>query len=220
MKIVAINGSPKGTVSNSMELISLTRERVPGAEWHVVSSIAEWRKPGGAIDALLSADVILVAFPLYVDGMPASLMALLERFAGARKGGEPKRCSLYAAANCGFYEGKQNGVALEILGHYARANGLEWRGGIGIGTGEMISHMKNMSERSPIRKPVIRAIDALSSAISADRPLDGSPLFTQHGFPEFAFKLAGESGWRSMIKKNGKLARDLGAQPLSARIGR
>lgn len=219
MRITAINGSPKGDNSNSMEMISMLRSATPKAEWKVVSSIREWRKEGDAVEALLDADAIVVAFPLYVDGLPSSLMALLERLGEALGGeaaasaGRRRKRRLYAAANCGFYEGGQNGVALEILANFAASCGLEWSGGIGIGTGEMLSETKSAPPEFFMRKPVTGAVYALASAIADGRSLEGN-LFAQHGIPRWLFKAMGEAGWRRWIRVNGKKARDLDARPL------
>lgn len=226
MRITAINGSPKGDASNSMEIISMLKAGAAGAvapDWRVVSSIREWRKPGDAVAKLMEADTVVVSFPLYVDGLPGSLMALLERF-GAALNAEAlvKRRvrRLYGAANCGFYEGAQNAVALEILANFASAHGLEWSGGVGIGTGEMIGHMKNVPPQAGIRKPVVEAVNALSLAIAGNRALGrglaGEARFTQHAFPRWLFKLAGESGWRNWLKKNGVKSREIFARPLDA----
>lgn len=253
MTVTAINGSPKGEVSNSMEIISMLKAGTAGPgspDWQAVSSIREWRKPGDGVAALLEADTIVVVFPLYVDGLPASLMALLERFGAAldeeashalsglkdrsltggnTAAGLVRKRRLYGAANCGFYEGVQTAIALEILSNFAAAHGLEWSGGIGIGTGEMIGHMKNVPPRAGIRKPVVEAVNALAAAIAADRFMSGGVadglkpvaeqnragmLFTQHAFPRWLFKLAGESGWRKWLKKNGVKRREIFARPL------
>lgn len=219
MKIVAVNGSPKGDASNSAEILAMLRTAVPGEDWVTLSSIREWRKPGLAEETLLASDALVVAFPLYVDGLPGSLMALLERFAAAlaKEGasGAPLRTRrLYGAANCGFYEGAQNSVALEILSHFAEANGLRWCGGIGIGTGEMIGRMKAVPPQAGIRRPVTEAVYRLARAIAAGEALETNS-FVQHRFPRWLFKLMGESGWRQWLRSNGGKVRDLDARPLT-----
>ncbi len=220
MTITAINGSPKGPVSNSLEVISILKSMLPAdTVWRTVSSIKEVR--GGEKDrpddtALVSTDVMVIAFPLYVDGLPASLMEYLERYAAARAAlpqDMPKQ-RVFAVANCGFYEGEQNRVALEIVAHFCAATGLDWCGGVGIGTGEMILGIKNVPPEAGIRKPVIGAIRAVAEAIAAEEGRLAEPVFTQHGFPWLLYKLAGEAGWRSKVKKNGLARKGIDARPL------
>jgi len=226
MTITAINGSPKGSVSNSLEVISILKSMLPAETiWRTVSSIKEVRgdEMSGPVDAaLVAADVLLIAFPLYVDGLPATLMEYLERYAAARSassalgalgaGGRKQR--VFAVANCGFYEGEQNAAALEIVAHFCAAAGLEWCGGAGIGTGEMILGIKNMPPEAGIRKPVIGAIRLVADAIAAEDGRLAGPVFTQHGFPWILYKLAGEAGWRSKVKKNGLARKAIDARPL------
>jgi len=197
----------------------MLRALVPGAEWEVASAIREWHAPTEAVETLMAADAVVVAFPLYVDGLPGSLMAFLERFGAALRAepeGSRRKRRLYGAANCGFYEGKQNEVALEMLGHFADAHGLEWSGGIGIGTGEMIREMKSAPPDFFMRRPVTDSVSAFAAAIADGRRFEGS-VFTQHGIPRWLFTFMGERGWRGRLRESGKKAREINARPLAAR---
>ena len=175
----------------------------------------------------MGADAVVVAFPLYVDGLPSSLMALLEAFGSAleaekaaareasprKDSGNAKRPRrLYGAANCGFFEGAQNAVALEMLANFAAAYGLEWSGGIGIGTGEMISRMKGVPPQAGIRKPVVGAVRALAEAIADGGNLEAT-ILTQHGLPRWLYKVMGEAGWRRGLRDGGLKARTITARP-------
>lgn len=215
MKITAINGSPKGENSNSREIISILQSRLPeGTDLEVVSQIAQDRHPDDSIFACLaSSDVLFIASSLFVDALPASLMRFLERY--AEYPGRPKGQRVFAVVNCGFYEGVQNEYALAIIGHWCAAAGFDWRGGAGLGTGEMIYGLKHVPPTVGIRKPVIAAIYAVADAIA--RGPDGrlaQPLYAQHAFPWIMYKLAGEAGWRAQAKENGLKARSLFARPM------
>lgn len=223
MKVTAINGSPKGENSNSREVISIIRGMLdPAIELDVVSQIKQARHPDDSVfPAMAESDVLLIASSLFVDALPASLMAFLERYAKFLASLPPaaraKRQRVFAVVNCGFYEGRQNACALEILAHYCAFAGLAWSGGVGIGTGEMISAVKNVPPQASIRKPVIRVIRDLADAIA--RGPDGalaSDEFAQHGIPWFLYKIMGEAGWRAQVKKNGLKAKDLFRRPLES----
>ncbi len=220
MKIAAINGSPKGDISNSREVIRILASMLPSeTEWTVVSRLAAEsspdRHPFGEVRA---SDALLLAFPLYVDGMPASLMRFLAAYEsycrGPGNGASVQR--VFAVCNCGFYEGAQNALALEMVSHFCASAGLLWCGGAGIGTGEMISGMKSVPPDAGIRKPVTTAFRAVARAIGEKDGRLEANVFAQHGLPWLLYKVAGEMGWRKTLGKSGVSRRALGARPLLA----
>lgn len=228
MTITAINGSPKGENSNSREVISIVQNMLgSGCEMRVVSQIKEDRKSDESVFApIIASDVLLITFPLFVDAIPASMMRFMERYAasmpaasrsssGAAPAGS-RRQRVFAVVNCGFYEGVQNEIALDIVAHYCEAVGLDWCGGVGIGTGEMIRALRSVPQKAGIRKPVIRALQLMADAIAKepDGRLERN-LFTQHGLPWIFYKLGGEMGWRKQAKENGLKPKDLFLRPLA-----
>jgi len=78
----------------------------------------------------------------------------------------------------------------------------------------MILGIKHVPPEAGIRKPVIRAIRLVAEAIAAEDGRLAGPVFTQHAFPWLLYKLAGEAGWRSKIKKNGLARKAIDARPL------
>lgn len=228
MKIAAINGSPKGEASNSREVISILQKMLDAeTEWTVVTQIAEDRKRNdNVLPSIFESDVLLITFPLYVDGLPASLMRLMERYAAhvqaqdrARGAGSgSKRQRVFAVANCGFYEGVQNECALKMIAHFCEDTGLAWCGGAGFGTGEMIRELKTVPPEAGIRKPITGSLKAIADAI-AEGP--GGKLekniYAQHAFPWLAYKLCAEAGWRAQAKKNGLKRSGIHARPLETR---
>jgi len=223
MRIYAINGSAKGEDSNSREMISIVQGYLgPGAEIGIVSQIRQYRKPDDSIfPAMAASDVLLVSSSLYVDALPATLLAFLERYsaylAGPGKDVRARTQRVFACVNCGFFEGEQNASALEIIANFSAASGLRWSGGVGIGTGEMIGSLKDVPLDSSIRKPVTRALRALAEAIAAgpDGRL-GENLFVHHWLPFILYKLAGEAGWRKQAKQNGLKRREIFLKPLES----
>lgn len=221
MRIYAINGSAKGEGSNSRAMISIVQGYLGcGAEIETVSQIRQYRKSDDSVfPAMAESDVLLVSSSLYVDALPATLLAFLERYAAylARPGKDVRARTqrVFGCVNCGFFEGEQNASALEILANFSAASGLRWSGGVGIGTGEMIGSLKDVPLDASIRRPVTSALRALAVAIDSgpDGRL-GENLFAHHGLPSFLFKLAGEAGWRKQAKQNGLKSRDLFLKPL------
>ena len=221
MKIYAINGSTKGEASNSREMISIVQGYLaPGSKIETVSQIRQYRKRDDSVfPAMAASDVLLISSSLYVDALPATLLAFLERYAaylaGPGKDARARDQRVFACVNCGFFEGEQNESALEILAHFSAFAGLRWSGGVGIGTGEMIGSLKNIPLDASIRRPVARALHALARAIDAGP--DGrlvENIFAHHGLPSFLYKIGGEFGWRKQAKQNGLKRRDIFLKPL------
>jgi multimeric flavodoxin WrbA len=224
MKIIAVNGSPKGEQSNSREVISILQAMHPvETKWTVISQKTENEFSSGQF---FDAAVLLIAFPLYVDGIPASLMRFLERYGqeykrwrGRNKKDDAKafpKQRVFAVANCGFYEGIQNMLALKMIEHFCDSAGLIWSGGVGLGTGEMIRELRMMPQKAGIRKPIITALKAVADAIVVPDARLSTNIYTQHAFPWILYKLVGEMGWRKQIKKNGQGSKALGNRPLES----
>jgi multimeric flavodoxin WrbA len=216
MKVVAINGSPRGEASNSRLVISYLQERVSNCEWTVIPSIRNPSPDQGMLDLMLGADVLVLVFPLYVDSVPGSLMGFLESYANYRKNRSkndlrPQR--VFGFVNCGFIEGNQTAGALQVVQHFCADAGVSWVGGVGFGSGEMISALKNVPARVGIRKPLFAAVGALAEAIANPEGRLPENQFLQHRLPWWAFKFIAEFMWRKQAKKNGLRSRDLFAVP-------
>ena len=73
MKIVVLNGSPKGNISVTLQYVLFIRKKFPQHELKVFNIAQEFRKIEGEeeafqeiIEAVKSADGVLWAFPLYI----------------------------------------------------------------------------------------------------------------------------------------------------------
>ncbi len=206
--IAAINASPKSTDSATKALIRQIGG-MTGGEIRVTQALQllgdENRE--AALAGLLRADALLIAFPLYVDALPAPLvkvLTLLERAAF----GAGKLPKMYALVNCGFYEAGHNQIALDIVENFCARAGLPWGYGLGIGSGGFAVQDKNMA-KGPAAN-VYAALRELADAML--RGGDGQNRFATPRIPRFVYKLGGNMMWYRMSKKNG-VRRDLGARP-------
>ncbi len=223
MRIAAINGSPRGEASNSRALIATLQGAVgKGHEWLVVSQIQQERNPNDSIlDTISTCDALVVAFPVYMDALPASLMRFLGRYAAraARSGAVRRGQRVFAMANCGFYEGEHCAVSLDIMRRYCESSGLVWAGGIGVGTGEMLQKVKTRRPDSGPKKPVYRAVKAVAGAIvlSKDAKLPDT-ILTHHGVSWSAYKASGDREWKARMRANRVRKKDALARPLEALV--
>jgi len=215
MKIAAINGSTKPTNSTSALIIkqieSLLGEKV---ETHHATQLTKSETPPELIASILDSEVLLIVFPLFVDSLPAPLIEFLSRLEkaatekpSAKKPSEEKTSRPNAAAprvfaivNSGFFEAKQNTLALEMVEHFANRVGASWGYGIAIGAGGMLSDMGSDWSKGPMSdayQEMRNMVDAIHKNISRQN------AFVQPSFPRFLYKLLADQGLRRMAKQNG-----------------
>jgi putative NADPH-quinone reductase len=107
-KALLLSGSPKAKDSVSAALGSYVSERLQAEGWSVQKFRANLVMKGGFEEffaAMNEADVVLILFPLYADGLPAPLIRVLEQVGVERKDRSTgKEQRLLAIANCGFQE--------------------------------------------------------------------------------------------------------------------
>jgi hypothetical protein len=218
MRILLLNGSPRREAASSRIVLDQVRARL--GEGHEYS-MAESMPKGRAEPEDLEADFIVLAFPLYIDSLHSKLLSWLLSYEALRSSspGPARRVGMAAIGNCGFKEGIQNKTALDIVANFCARSGLEWRGGLGIGSGEMLRELKDAPDGMPIKRPVSRALAAISERIAAfpgagdDGAAPALRLYASHGIPWLGFKLAAHFGWRRQARGNGLRPRAVFARP-------
>jgi multimeric flavodoxin WrbA len=173
------------------------------------------------------ADLILLAFPLYIDTLPYLVTKALEVIAEHRRaaGDGARRQGLFALANNGFPEAHQNNLALSILRLFAARSGMAWLGGMALGAGEATigGHPVEASSASGI--PLFRisqALDAAGAALArgealpaeawqgmASVPIPYMPRFIWHR----VFMRGAASFWQAGAASHGLSKADMLAAP-------
>ena len=136
MKTVLINCSPKKRLSVSGFIMRCLGFMLRGEKAYLHLRTPADRK--AILNALQDAQTVVFVMPLYVDGVPSHMlpfMTEMERFCR-----EKSLCfKVYAVANNGFIEGKQNEPLMQVMENFCARSGLAWRGGVGIGGGVMLN---------------------------------------------------------------------------------
>jgi multimeric flavodoxin WrbA len=155
--------------------------------------------------ALDEADLVLLAFPLYVDSLPAPVIEALERIAARRAQQEPGRVQYFAAlANCGFPEAAHNTIALEICRVFARQAGFAWAGWLAMGAGEMV-HGEELAGMDGRAYGMRSALEMAAGALADGKPIpaQAQALLAKPVIPAWLYRLMGMFGWRQQAKKFG-----------------
>lgn len=135
MKALILNGSPKKSGGTSGFLCKTMRVMLAGCEVRRASL----RQKSGWADILrqmVGIDALVIAAPLYVDGIPSHVLEFLQMAESFCKE-NGCRFTLYAVSNNGFIEGAHNKSHLKMYECWCAHAGIRWGGGVGIGGGEM-----------------------------------------------------------------------------------
>jgi len=214
MKISVINGSPKmsggisGLITNQME----RHLNVSFDVYHAIKLIKQIESQTEELAKILDCEVLLIIFPLYVDSLPAPLINLLGRIEKFSSDVSLKP-HVYAIVNCGFFEAKQNALALEMIRSFSLRAKLPWGYGIGIGGGGMLSSMGDNWSKGPA-SGIDKALNDM--AISINSKESKQNLFVKPKFPRILYMIAADLGMRRLAKKNG--VKNIRAKPYDERI--
>lgn len=166
------------------------------------------------------ADVIVLAFPLYVDSLPATVIRALELISDHRTQGAGRPGQrLLAIINCGFPEAVHNDLAADMCRLFAKQARFDWSGALRLGGGPAIAG-RPLEEVGGAATFTIRALDLAAEAIAAGEPLpaEASQAMSKPVIPAWGYRLMGWLGWRMEARKNGVL-RKLYARPYEAQGG-
>ncbi len=208
MKIAMINGSPRQGKSNSAILLRAIEPLV--SQGNEISHYNISREPlaGGQYGELCHMDVLVFAFPLYVDALPSHFFKMLVDLEGYMKAERKKDIYVCALINNGFYEGKQCHIAFEILQNWCSRSGLIFGQGIGQGAGEML----DFTEKVPLGHGPLKNLGIAMKSVADNIKSGGTgdPIMISPNFPRFAWKFsATHAFWNAMAKKNGLKKKDI-----------
>lgn len=208
MKILMICGSPRPQKSTSQYLLNALKERLDQKNEVLIYQAVGAKSNGeqAILENIEDTSVIVLAFPLYVDGIPGSLLRMMNNIEAQIK--EHKiDCKLYVIANNGFYDARQNTIAIDMAWKWCEKCGMKKGRAIGVGAGEMVQAAPLGAGPS---KNLGGVIEQLTEDISSRN--SGETIFVEPNFPRFLYKMAAHSGWHRSAKKNGLKIADIKKQ--------
>ena len=202
-------GSPRIEKSTSSSLGSYLLEQlkthgVESETIYIYKTINTGERMEALRQAIDKADLVVLAFPLYVDTLPAPVITVLEDVVrhGSSKT-KPKR--LAAIVNCGFPQASQNGSAIAVCSEFARDAQFEWMGGLSLGAGEGMVHAKPLAELGGQGAPLRKALEIAAGELAQGQPISDNALqlLAKPLMPEWMFRLGGTIGWKMRARKFG-----------------
>jgi len=212
-------GSPRTRKSTSASLGGYLTEQLAarGVETEtlqIYTAFSSRERARAALAAVDAADLLVLAFPLYVDALPAPVVAALEAIVANRRAGAARPGRLAAIANCGFPEAAHNATALAICAEFARQAGLGWLGGLALGGGEGLVHGAPLVELGGRGAAIRQSLDLAAAELAEGRPIPQSARdrLARSVIPSWLYRLMGGYGWRQQASRYG-MQHNLRRQP-------
>lgn len=209
-RVLLLVGSAKPRHSSTSE--ALGRELLARLEARGLETDVAWAHVNGAaraalVESLDVCDLLILATPLYFDGLPSHVLAFLEAVRNHRRR-FPLAPSLAFGAllNCGTPDAHQADSAMQMCALAARDARLGWRGGLAFGEGDAIGgrDLSAIGDRG-----YGTAIDAAADALARDMliPGEAAALAARPLIPEGRYTLLGNAGWLVTARRNKALLR-------------
>jgi len=208
--VLLLVASPHGfsSTSNSLGQYLLDRLKIGGYKTstvHVQTAMRSKKALTDMLSQVAGCDLLLLAFPLYIDCLPAALIATLELIVAQRKTTAPsKRQRLLAIVNNGFPEATQNATAIAICRQFAAEAGFDWAGGLSLGGGGTINGLK-LEEAGYMARNIRKALCLAAQNLLDEKVLCNTALelMAKPIVPKSLYILIANRGWKKMAKKYG-----------------
>ncbi|HUH96087.1 MAG TPA: NAD(P)H-dependent oxidoreductase, partial [Anaerolineales bacterium] len=205
-------GSPRTRKSTSNSLGSylfeqLGTQSIRTETIYIHTALGSPERTRAMLEAVEAADLVVLAFPLYVDSLPSPVMDALERIASQRACRDRTApAQLWAAiSNCGFPEPDHNATALAICANFARLKGFQWAGSLALGAGQGMVHGIPLNEMDGRAIPLKKALDLAAASLrhGAAIPPEAQALLARPFIPAWLYRAMGVYGWRQQAKEYG-----------------
>lgn len=137
MSLLYIDASPKKHWSNSAYFMGFSKLFTGGSKYKLPRA----GNCNNLLNAIDKVDQVVLAMPLYVDGIPSHVLRFLQIWETHMQKSKHKP-KLYIISNCGFYEGSQTHHLMRQMEIWCKQSGVSFMGGIGIGAGEMLGILR------------------------------------------------------------------------------
>jgi hypothetical protein len=214
--LVVGSAKPAGT-STSEHLGRALLERLAGRGWavnvvHVARVVRLGRAENPALrDAVHGADLVLLAAPVYVDCLPALVLAGLASLVGA------SGPAFVPILQCGFPERTHVTLALEIVERAVAQLGGRWAGHLALGAGTPYA-TADLSAPTGMAADQVVALDLAAAALDRGEPIpaEATERFARNYLGPWLYRAAGQAGWVWEAWRHGALG-SIGARPFEER---
>ena len=203
-------GSPKSTGSASESLGTYLIAKLESGGFvtqtvHIQTLVRSPQSQEALVELVKASDILVLAFPLYIDSLPAAVISALELIAQRRQSQIPlKEQALLAIVNNGFPEAGQNSTAIAICRQFCHETGIQWVGGLSLGGGGIISGRPLVKAGFMLRN-TRKALDMAASDLIANKPVrqEAANLMAKPIVPKWLYASIGNRSWKKAAKAFG-----------------
>lgn len=206
MRITIMNASPKAENSATQQLIDRFIPFLKNEEYGILQVHAGMDE-NLALTAADLSDAWIIASPIYIDGLPSSMIALMDLLEA--KAGK-KGVKVGVILQCGFYEAENTEHTMELIRFWCERNDYIFLGGMGIGAGGALMNLKKSKTGSFFLKPLKPAYEALYHSLQSGT---AETSYFSLAMPKRLYQWMAERQWKKAIQDQGLEARDLSYQP-------
>lgn len=217
-KTLLLVGSPRGKASVSHALgthllAALQNRGLEPEEIFVYQALGDEKKMAALLAAVENCALLVMAFPLYVDHIPAPVMELLRRIAERRQGRQGATQTLAAVVNCGFPETAHCRPAAEIMRIFAAQAGFRFLGCLATGMGGAVGSRDLAKKPGPCRHQA-KALGQAAAYLAEGKEIPAGviKLMGKAMMPFWLYNLAADWGWKRTARKY-KVSAKLRAKP-------
>jgi hypothetical protein len=209
-KVLLLVGSPRGLASTSN---SLGDHLLSLLEWHGMATkklalypaLSDERKMAELLAAVEACSLLVLAFPLYVDHLPAPLIDLLRQVGERRQGRQGEaRQALAAVVNCGFPETIHCRPAGEIVRVFASQAGFRFLGCLAFGMGGAIGN-RPLAKAGGIVRHQVKALGEAATFLAEGKEIPAGVIarMGRPMMPRWFYNFVADWGWKRTAKKHG-----------------
>jgi hypothetical protein len=207
-KALLLVGSPRGmaSVSHSLgnHLLSMLETRgVAIKKLLVYPALTDEKKMAELLAAVDTCSLLILAFPLYVDHLPAPLIELLRRIAERRQGRQASAPPAMAAiVNCGFPETTHCAPAMEITRIFAKSAGFRFLGCLALGMGGAVGN-RDLAKAGGIVRHQVNALAKAAACLADGEEIPAAVigLMGKAMMPRWFYNLVADWGWKRGARK-------------------
>jgi hypothetical protein len=169
---------------------------------HIQASIHTEATRTKMLNLTSSSDLIILAFPLYADSLPAPVIAALEMIAQQRQNtAQPASQRFLTIVNNGFPEAHQNAIAVQICRRFCVEAGLDWAGGLSLGGGGAIDGA-SLEKAGFVSKNARKSLDLAANDLLAGSAISktATDLMAKSPIPKWLFLWMANRGWKKQAK--------------------
>lgn len=206
MNILLINGSPKPGRSTSGSILDHIEKSLKGkGEVHktrCIDIVDDENKFDEFLKVISGSDIIIIAYPLYVDSLPYVLTRTLHNIWKRRDQLEQKKRRLMTIGNCGFPEADHISLSTRVLKNFSNRMGFHWSGALVIGGGGGIGG-RPLKDAGGQFRYIVNAIDtSLDSILKGEEiPKEIQKLMEKPAISPFIYRNMGNIGWWMQARK-------------------